>query len=442
MGVGAEVARRLHEKGANLVLTDVDTEALRDIGTELGQDRVLTAVADVRELPAMKDAVSGGVDRFGGIDIVMANAGIATYGSVLKVDPEAFRLLIDVNIVGVFNTVRAALPAVVDRRGYVLVVSSAAAFAASPGLAPYDTAKAGVEHFANALRLEVAHLGVAVGSAHMLVDRHPPGAGRQVGPAGLSQVARSDARSARQDDLGRGLRRGIREGHRGPQTLRLLSRVCLAVALVQAAAVHACRRVQHSEGRPQLLPQMDAEVEALGRSISARTEEKESDRTHRRSANSSDVVGGLRRQGSRRGGQALAAAHVGRRHTRSGRAIAKEAYVYGFPMVDNYRVMYSYFVNKQDPEYKGGWNEIHSAARVYTPDDKTIQTPNSDTPVPLVGADLRSEPLVLTVPPIEQDRYYSLQFVDGYTYNFHYVGSRTHRERRRQIPSGRPELER
>jgi hypothetical protein len=107
------------------------------------------------------------------------------------------------------------------------------------------------------------------------------------------------------------------------------------------------------------------------------------------------------------------------------RAIAKEAYIYGFPMVDNYRVMYSYFVNKQDPEYKGGWNEIHNTARVYTPGDKTIQTPNSDTPYSAVGADLRTEPLVLTVPPIEQDRYYSLQFVDGYTYNLAYVGSRT-----------------
>lgn len=107
------------------------------------------------------------------------------------------------------------------------------------------------------------------------------------------------------------------------------------------------------------------------------------------------------------------------------RAIAKEAYIYGFPMVDNYRVQYSYFVDKQDPEYKGGWNEIHNTARVYTPDDTTIQTPNSDTPYSAVGADLRAEPLVLTVPPIQQDRYYSLQFVDGYTYNFAYVGSRT-----------------
>jgi hypothetical protein len=107
------------------------------------------------------------------------------------------------------------------------------------------------------------------------------------------------------------------------------------------------------------------------------------------------------------------------------RAVAKEAYVYGFPMVDDYRVMYSYFVDKEDPEYKGGWNEIHNTSRVYTPEDTAIQTPNSDTPYSTVGADLRAEPLVLTVPPIEQDRYYSLQFIDAYTYDFDYVGSRT-----------------
>ena len=107
------------------------------------------------------------------------------------------------------------------------------------------------------------------------------------------------------------------------------------------------------------------------------------------------------------------------------RAITKEAYVYGFPIVDNYRVMYSYFVNKDNPEYKGGWNEVHNTARLYTPEDKAIQTPNSDTPYSALGADLRTEPLVLTVPPIEQSRYYSLQFVDLYTYNMAYVGSRT-----------------
>lgn len=107
------------------------------------------------------------------------------------------------------------------------------------------------------------------------------------------------------------------------------------------------------------------------------------------------------------------------------RAVAAEAYVYGFPVVDNYRVMHAYFVDTANPEYKGGWNQVHSAARVYTPADTAIQTPNSDTPYSAVGADLRAEPLVVSVPAVDEGRYYSLQFVDLYTYNFAYVGSRT-----------------
>ncbi len=107
------------------------------------------------------------------------------------------------------------------------------------------------------------------------------------------------------------------------------------------------------------------------------------------------------------------------------REMAKDAYVYGFPLVDNYRIQHSYFVDADGPEYKGPWNQVHSAARVYTPADKAVQTPNSDTPYSQLGADLRAEPLVLTVPPIEAGRYYSLQFIDAYTFNVDYVGSRT-----------------
>lgn len=106
------------------------------------------------------------------------------------------------------------------------------------------------------------------------------------------------------------------------------------------------------------------------------------------------------------------------------RAIAKEALIYGFPLVDNYRIQYSYFVDRGSPEYKASWNTLVNNARVYTPDDKAIQTPNSDTPYSFVGADLRAEPLVFTVPAIEKGRYYSLQFIDMYTFNFAYVGSR------------------
>jgi hypothetical protein len=94
-------------------------------------------------------------------------------------------------------------------------------------------------------------------------------------------------------------------------------------------------------------------------------------------------------------------------------------------MVDSYRIQYAYFVDSASPEYKGPWNEVHSVARVFTPADKAVQSPNSDTPYSMLGADLRAEPLVLSVPPIDKDRYFSLQFIDGYTYNFAYVGTRT-----------------
>ncbi|WP_292975880.1 SDR family oxidoreductase [Mycobacterium sp.] len=166
-GIGAEVARRLHAKGAKLVLTDLDENALTSISDELGDERVLTVVADVCNLAAMEDAAEQAVTKFGGIDVVLANAGIASYGSVLQVDPAAFKRVIDVNLTGVFHTVRATLPAVIGTKGYVLIVSSLAAFAAAPGMSPYDASKAGVEHLANALRLEVAGHGVTVGSAHM-----------------------------------------------------------------------------------------------------------------------------------------------------------------------------------------------------------------------------------------------------------------------------------
>ena len=106
------------------------------------------------------------------------------------------------------------------------------------------------------------------------------------------------------------------------------------------------------------------------------------------------------------------------------RAIAKEAYIYGFPLVDNYRVQYAYFVDTQHPEFKGGWNQIRNIARVFTPEDKAIQSPNSDTPYSLMGLDLRAEPFVLTVPAIEKDRYFSVQLIDAYTHNFAYLGSR------------------
>ncbi len=105
--------------------------------------------------------------------------------------------------------------------------------------------------------------------------------------------------------------------------------------------------------------------------------------------------------------------------------IAAEAYVYGFPMVISYKTMYAYSVDKKSSEYKGPFNHVVCEARVYTPDDKVVVTPNSDTPYCFVWADLRQEPLVLTVPKLEAERYYSWQLIDLYTHNFAYVGTLT-----------------
>jgi len=107
------------------------------------------------------------------------------------------------------------------------------------------------------------------------------------------------------------------------------------------------------------------------------------------------------------------------------RAIAKEAYIYGYPLVDNYRIQYAYYVDKSNPNFKAPWNQLKNINRVFTPADTSVQTPNSDTPYSWAGLDLRAEPIVISVPAIEQKRYYDVQMWDAYTYIIGYAGSRT-----------------
>ncbi len=106
-------------------------------------------------------------------------------------------------------------------------------------------------------------------------------------------------------------------------------------------------------------------------------------------------------------------------------AIAKEAYVYGFPIVMNYKTMYQYTVDTENPDYKGPFSQVACEARVFTPQDKAVVTPNSDTPYCMFWMDLRAEPLVLSVPEMGPERYYSFQLIDLYTHNFAYVGNLT-----------------
>jgi NAD(P)-dependent dehydrogenase (short-subunit alcohol dehydrogenase family) len=164
-GIGAETARQLVAKGAKVSLVGLEPDRLRALAAELG-DRALWFAADVTDQASMDAAVEGTVGAFGGIDVVLANAGVANNGTVAVSPADALVRTIEVNLAGVVRTVCAALPHVTQRRGYVALVSSTAAFTMMPGMAAYAASKAGVEQFANCLRLELAHKGVAVGSIH------------------------------------------------------------------------------------------------------------------------------------------------------------------------------------------------------------------------------------------------------------------------------------
>jgi len=164
-GIGAETARRAAARGARLSLVGLEPERLSALAAELGPAHRWFA-CDVTDQAALERAAAGTVEALGGIDVVIANAGIATHGTVAVTPADALARVIEVNLVGVVRTVSATLPHVLARRGYVLLVSSAAAVAPLPGLSAYAASKSGVEQFGNVLRIEVAHAGVGVGVAH------------------------------------------------------------------------------------------------------------------------------------------------------------------------------------------------------------------------------------------------------------------------------------
>ena len=161
-GIGAETARRLAARGARVSLVglgDLEAVAADCPGS-------ITFEADVTDRDALDAAVSGTVEAFGGIDTLFANAGIGAPGFVRSMDPEMFERVIEVNLIGVWRTIRACLPHVIERRGYILPVASMAAILPPVGLGAYGAAKSGVENLGHALRVETQHYGVDVGVAY------------------------------------------------------------------------------------------------------------------------------------------------------------------------------------------------------------------------------------------------------------------------------------
>jgi NAD(P)-dependent dehydrogenase (short-subunit alcohol dehydrogenase family) len=165
-GIGAELARQLAGRGMRLGLIDVDQTSLEAVAAGLPGAEI--AVADVRDTAGLTAAIDELAARLGGIDVAVANAGIATGGPLRLVAPETVEETIDVNLLGVWRTARAAMPHVLPRRGHLLLISSAAAVLPTAGLGAYSASKAGVEALGRSMRVELKPHGVTVGIAYYL----------------------------------------------------------------------------------------------------------------------------------------------------------------------------------------------------------------------------------------------------------------------------------
>lgn len=166
-GLGRAVAAELLVRGAKLALLDLDEAAVEEQVRQLGGgDAVWGAHIDVRSWETVERAINAAASHFGGLDIVIANAGIAIASPMEKIAPSAFDRVIDINLNGAWRTFRSALPHVRKRRGYLLAISSMAAFVHSPLQAHYTASKAGLWAMCDSIRLEVRHLGVGVGTVH------------------------------------------------------------------------------------------------------------------------------------------------------------------------------------------------------------------------------------------------------------------------------------
>jgi NAD(P)-dependent dehydrogenase (short-subunit alcohol dehydrogenase family) len=152
-------------QGGIPVLVDCDAEPLAQMAQRCGPQTHYW-VADVTQLQAMQEVVDKTISKLGRIDIVFANAGVAAFGPVAYIDPEAWKRCFEVNVFGVFNTIRAALPAIMKQRGYVLINASSSSFAHPPVMSAYAASKSAVEAMGNSLRIEMAAHGVGVGVVH------------------------------------------------------------------------------------------------------------------------------------------------------------------------------------------------------------------------------------------------------------------------------------
>jgi len=165
-GIGFATAKELVARGAKVIVLDLHEDAVQQAAAQLGGD-ALGIAGDVTDRDAMDEVVATAVERFGGLDVIVANAGIASHGATaLAAQEDQFERVIEVNLLGVWRSVRAALPEITRRQGHVVVVASIYAFFNGVGAAPYAMAKAGVEQLGRALRVELKPHGASASVAY------------------------------------------------------------------------------------------------------------------------------------------------------------------------------------------------------------------------------------------------------------------------------------
>jgi NAD(P)-dependent dehydrogenase (short-subunit alcohol dehydrogenase family) len=171
-GIGRETARQLVAAGYDVALVDLLADEVEEAAAALGE-RAFPLVADVTDQASLTDAAAQAARRFGGIDAVVANAGIADLSPILGGDRARQQRMLDINLGGVLDTLRATAPYVIERRGYLLSIASAAAISHLPLLGVYGATKAGVEALSDSLRIELRSRGVQVGVGYFLLIKTP-----------------------------------------------------------------------------------------------------------------------------------------------------------------------------------------------------------------------------------------------------------------------------
>ena len=265
-GIGFETARALVSRGASVVVVDLDAEAAHAAAAQLHDSRAIGLAADVTDRGAMQQSVAKTVERFGGLDVVVANAGIASRGATFRaMATEGFDRVIDVNLMGVVRTVEAALPEIIRRRGHAVVIASIYAFSNGLGATPYAMSKAGVEQFGRALRVELVQHGASASVAyfgfidtemvHRAIDADP------VAESMLASLAKPLRKRVQPSVAGEAITSGIER--RAPRIIR--PRRWVVMSMLRGLL------------NPLIDRQMerDAEIQALARELDSREGEEQ-----------------------------------------------------------------------------------------------------------------------------------------------------------------------